>query len=162
MLLIGSSHNDLGGSEYLKVEHDMVAGRPPELDLARERAVGKLILTAARAGLIKTAHDCSDGGMLVALAECCLLGSIGMRGPALNPEPPLRIDAAFFGESPSRFIVSAPSRATPELQSLARRHHVEIALLGLTGGDALELEGQLKLTVQEMREAWEGGLGGSA
>ncbi len=161
VLLIGSSHNDLGGSEYLKVEHGMVAGRPPELDLARERAVGKLILTAAGAGFIKTAHDCSDGGLLVALAECCLLGGIGMRGPALNPEPPLRIDAAFFGESPSRFIVSAPSRATPELQSLARRHHVEIALLGMTGGDALELEGQLKVTLQEMRDAWEGGLGGS-
>ena len=80
----------------------------------------------------------------------------------MNPEPPLRIDAAMFGESPSRFIVSAPSRATPELQSLARRHHVEIALLGLTGGDTLELEGQLKLTLQEMREAWEGGLGGLA
>ncbi|TMD79863.1 MAG: phosphoribosylformylglycinamidine synthase II, partial [Chloroflexi bacterium] len=162
VLLIGSSHNDLGGSEYLKVEHGMVAGRPPELDFARERAVGKLILAAAGAGFIKTAHDCSDGGLLVALAECCLLGGIGMRGPALNPEPPLRIDAAFFGESPSRFIVSAPSRATPELQSLARRHHVEIALLGMTGGEALELEGQLKLTLQEMRDAWEGGLEGSA
>ncbi len=84
-----------------------------------------------------------------------------MRGPALNPEPPHRIDAAFFGESPSRFIVSAPSRATPELQSLARRHHVEIALLGMTGGEALELEGQLKVTLQEMRDAWEGGLEGS-
>jgi len=136
----------------------MVAGRPPELDLARERAVGKLILTAARAGLIRTAHDCSDGGMLVALAECCMLGDIGMRGPALNPETPLRLDAAFFGESPSRFIVSAPSRATPELQSLARRHHVEIALLGLTGGDSLELEGQMKLSLDAMRQAWEGGL----
>ena len=158
VLLIGSSHNDLGGSEYLKIEHGLVAGRPPELDLARERAVGRLILAAARAGLIRTAHDVSDGGLLVALAECCLLGGIGLRGPALNPEPGLRLDAALFGESPSRFIVSAPSRATPELQSLGRRHHVEIALLGLTGGDALELEGQMKLTLAEMRQAWENGL----
>src|SRR2546423_5519479 len=156
--LMGRSHNDLGGSEYLTVDHGRVAGRPPELDLARERAAGKLILTAARAGLIKTAHDCSDGGMLVALAECCLLGDIGMRGPAMTPEPPLRIDSALFGESPSRFIVSAPSRATPELQSLARRHHVEIALLGLTGGDMLELEGQLRVPLSDLRQAWEGGL----
>jgi phosphoribosylformylglycinamidine synthase II len=158
VLLIGSSHNDLGGSEYLKVVHGRVAGRPPVLDLTRERAVGKLILTAAGAGLVRTAHDCSDGGMLVALAECCLLGAIGMRGPALTPEHPLRLDAAFFGESPSRFIVSAPSRAMPELQSLARRHHVEIALLGLTGGDALELEGQLRVPIADLRQAWEGGL----
>jgi phosphoribosylformylglycinamidine synthase II len=158
VLLIGSSHNDLGGSEYLKVEHGIVAGRPPALDLMRERAVGKLILTAAKSRLIRTAHDCSDGGMLVALAECCLLGGFGMRGPALSPEAPLRFDAAFFGESPSRFIVSAPSRAMPELQSLARRHHVEISLLGLTGGDVLELEGQVRVPLADMRQAWEGGL----
>jgi phosphoribosylformylglycinamidine synthase II len=158
VLLIGSSHNDLGGTEYLKVEHGLVAGRPPALDLMRERAVGKLILAAAQAGLIRTAHDCSDGGMLIALAETCLFGGIGMRGPAIDPEPPLRLDAAFFGESPSRFIVSAPSRAMPALQSLARRHHVEISLLGLSGGDALELEGQVRLTLAEMRQAWEGGL----
>ncbi len=158
VLLIGSSHNDLGGSEYLKVVHGMVAGRPPALDLVRERAVGKLVLTAARAGHLRSAHDCSDGGLLVALAECCLLGGIGMRGPALTVEPPLRLDAAFFGESPSRFIVSAPSRAMPELQSLARRHHVEISLLGMAGGDILELEGQVKVALADMRQAWEGGL----
>ena len=158
VLLIGSSHNDLGGTEYLKVEHGIVAGRPPDLDLARERAVGRLMLAAAGAGLIRTAHDCSDGGMLLALAECCLLGGMGMRGPAIIPEAPLRLDAALFGESPGRFIISAPSRAMPELQSLARRHHVEISLLGLTGGEALELEGQLKLSLSEMRDAWEGGL----
>jgi len=159
VLLIGSSHNDLGGSEYLKVEHGLVAGRPPELDLARERAAGKFILAAAGSGLIRTAHDCSDGGMLVALAECCLLGDIGMRGPAIFTEPPLRLDAALFGESPGRFIISAHSRAMPELQSLARRHHVEISLLGLTGGDALDLEGQVRVSLADLRYAWEGGLG---
>jgi phosphoribosylformylglycinamidine synthase len=158
VLLIGSSHNDLGGSEYLKVLHGKVAGRPPALDLTRERAVNKLILTAARGGLLRSAHDCSDGGMLVALAEACLLGGLGMRGPALDPEPPLRLDAALFGESPSRYIISAPSRAMPELQSLARRHHVEIALLGLAGGDVLELEGQLRVPLADLRLAWEGGL----
>ena len=158
VLLLGSSHNDLGGTEYLKVEHGLVAGRPPDLDLARERAVGKLVLSATAAGLIHSAHDCSDGGMLVALAECCLLGGVGMRGPALVPEAPLRLDAALFGESPGRFIVTAASRAMPELQSLARRHHVELSMLGLTGGDVLELEGQLKVTLAEMRDAWEGGL----
>ncbi len=159
VLLIGSSHNDLGGSEYLKVQHGLEGTRPPELDLSRERAAGKFILAAAGAGLLRTAHDCSDGGMLVALAECCLLGDIGMRGPAIFAEAPLRLDAALFGESPSRFIVSAQSRAMPELQSLARRHHVEISLLGLTGGDVLDLEGQLKVSLKDMRYAWEGGLG---
>jgi phosphoribosylformylglycinamidine synthase subunit PurL len=156
VLLIGSSHNDLGGSEYLKVEHGHVAGRPPALDLTREKAVNRLMLSAAQSGYLRSAHDCADGGMLVALAECCLLGGIGVRCPAIRPEPPLRLDAAFFGESPSRYIVSVPSRAMPEMQSLARRHNVELSLLGLAGGEHLEFEGQLRLSLAELREAWEG------
>src|SRR5690242_10444264 len=155
VLLVGSSHNDLGGSEYLKVEHGHVAGRPPSLDLSREKAVQRLILSAAQSGYLHSAHDCSEGGMLVALAEACLLGGIGVRCPAIRPEPPLRLDAAFFGESPSRFIVSVPSRAMPEMQSLARRNNVELSLLGLAGGEAIEFEGQLKVSLAELRMAWE-------
>jgi phosphoribosylformylglycinamidine synthase len=155
VLLIGSSHNDLGGSEYLKVEHGYVAGRPPALDLTREQAVSRVILTAAQSGYLHSAHDIAEGGMLVALAECCLIGGIGVRCPAVRPEAPLRLDAAFFGESPSRYIVSVPSRAMPEMQSLARRHNVELSLLGLTGGDTLEFEGQLKLSLSELRGPWE-------
>jgi phosphoribosylformylglycinamidine synthase len=158
VLLIGSSHNDIGGSEYLKVEHGLVAGRPPALDFARERAVNRLVLAAAENGLLHSAHDCSEGGMLVALAECCLIGGIGVRCPAIRPEAPLRMDAAFFGESPSRFILSLPSRAMPEVQSLARRHHVEISLLGLAGGDSVEFEGQFRLSITEMRQSWEGAI----
>src|SRR6202521_2037984 len=66
VLLIGSSHNDLGGTEFLKVEHGVVAGRPPALDLTREMAVNRLILSAAQSGYLHSAHDCADGGMLVA------------------------------------------------------------------------------------------------
>jgi phosphoribosylformylglycinamidine synthase len=156
VLLVGSSHNDLGGSQYLQVEHGRVAGRPPALDLDRERAVNKLMLAAAGAGLLRSAHDCSDGGMLVALAESCLLGDIGVRCPPLKPEAPVRADSAFFGESPSRFIVSVASRAMPEMQTLARRHNVEISLLGLAGGDVIEFEGQFRVALNELREAWEG------
>src|SRR6202163_3866106 len=145
VLLIGSSQNDLGGSEYLKVEHGLVAGRPPGLDLARERAVNRLVLAAAENGLLHSAHDCAEGGMLVALAECCLLRGLGVRCPAIRPEAPLRMDAAFFGESPSRFIVSLPSRAMPELQSPARRHPVDISLLRCAGGDSTQFEGQFRL-----------------
>src|SRR5256886_3866083 len=86
VLLIGSSHNDLGGSEYLKVEHGHVAGRPPALDLTREQAVNRLGLAAAPSGILHPGHDCADGGMLVALAECCLLGGIGVRCRAIRPE----------------------------------------------------------------------------
>src|SRR5256714_3413108 len=99
----------MGGSEYLKVEHGYVAGRPPALDLTREQAVNRLVLAAAENGFLHSAHDCAEGGMLVALAECCLLGGVGVRCPAIRPEPPLRPHAAFFRQSPSPYIVIVPS-----------------------------------------------------
>ncbi len=158
VLLVGTSLNDLGGTEYLKVQHGLVAGRPPALDLVRELAVHRIILAAADSGYLHSAHDCAEGGMLVALAESCMLGGIGIRCPAIRPEEALRLDAAFFGESASRFIVSVPSRVMPELQSLARRHHVELALLGLAGGESIEFEGQFKVSLADLAQAWEGSI----
>ena len=158
VLLIGASRNDLGGSAYLEIEHGVIGGRPPELDLLAERASLELILSAAQAGLLRSAHDVSEGGMLVALAEACLLGDRGVRCPPLHADPALRADAMLFGESQSRYVVSAPSRSMPELQTLARRHRVEIQLLGMVGGDSVEFEGQFKVSLAELREAHEGAL----
>src|SRR5204863_463370 len=87
--------------------------------------------------------------------ELPVVSGIGVRCPAVRPEPPLRLDAAFFAESPSRYIVSVASRAMPEMQSLARRHNVELSLLGLAGGDSIEFEGQLKVSLDDLRAAWE-------
>ena len=158
VLLAGASRNDLGGTEYLKLIHGQVAGKPPALDLSAEKAATEFILAAARAGLLHSAHDVAEGGLLVALAECCLLGELGIFCPPLRPDEGLRLDAAFFGESQGRFIVSAGSRAMPELQTLARRHHVELQLLGLAGGQYLDFEGQVGLSLESLRQAHEGAL----
>jgi phosphoribosylformylglycinamidine synthase len=158
VLLVGRSLNDFGGSEYAKLEHGVIAGPPPELDLSGEKTVNELVLAANEAGLLRSAHDVAEGGMLVALAECCLLGGMGVRCPALKPDGELRLDAAFFGETQGRYIVSAASRSMPELQTLARRSHVEVQLLGMAGGEHIEFEGQLRVSLAELREAWEGGL----
>ena len=151
--------NDLGGSHYLEVEHGVFAGRPPEVDLLQERAVLEFILAAAAAGLLRSAHDVAEGGMLVALAECCLMSKKGMRGPPLSAGGDLRFDALLFGETQGRFLVSLPSRSMPEIQNLARKHRIEIQMLGMTGGDQLEFEGQFKVSLEEMERAHEGGLG---
>jgi phosphoribosylformylglycinamidine synthase subunit PurL len=155
VLLVGETGNDLGGSEYMKVMHDQVAGRPPALDLGRERAAHEFVLDAAAGGLLRSAHDVAEGGMLVALAECCLLGGRGVRCGTLRLDGEIRADAVFFGESQGRFIVSARSRAVPEIQALARRHDVELRVLGLVGGDAIEFDGQLHVPLADVREAWE-------
>ena len=73
-MLLGEGLGELGGSEYLKVVHDLVRGAPPALDLKAERALQDLVVTLADARLIRSAHDCSDGGLAVTLAECCFGG----------------------------------------------------------------------------------------
>jgi phosphoribosylformylglycinamidine synthase subunit PurL len=158
VLLVGETDNDLGGSEYLSVVHGELGVQPPSIDLAQERAVQGFILAAAGARLLCSAHDVAEGGMLVALAECCLLGGRGVHCGGLRPDEDVRLDAGFFGESQSRFLVSARPRVMPELQALARRHHVELALVGLTGGEAVEFDGQFRVGLAELREAWEGAL----
>ncbi|WP_338202737.1 phosphoribosylformylglycinamidine synthase subunit PurL [Candidatus Nephthysia bennettiae] len=158
VLLVGETRYELGGSEYLKVVHGQVAGRPPQVDLTREAAARDFVLDAASAGLLRSAHDVAEGGMLVALAECCLLGGLGVRCAGLAANGDMDLANAFFGESQGRYLVSAGSRAMPELQTLARRHRVELLLLGLTGGDSLEFEGQLKVGLAELREVWDNAL----
>ncbi|HXM55444.1 MAG TPA: phosphoribosylformylglycinamidine synthase subunit PurL [Candidatus Dormibacteraeota bacterium] len=155
VLVVGRTGNDLGGSEYLQVLHGETGGRPPAIDLERERAVQALVLDAAAAGLLRSAHDVAEGGLLVALAECCLLGGRGARCGRLAPTPGVRLDAAFFGESQSRFVLSAPPPSMPALQQLARDHRVELARLGTTGGDAIEFDGQLRVPLDQLRNVWE-------
>jgi len=158
VLMVGASGNDLGGSEYLKVLFDHVGGQPPRIDLAAEKAVREYVLAAIHGGLLRSAHDCAEGGMLIALAESCLLSGLGVRCPELRPDDGVRLDAAFFGESQGRFVVSVGSRAMPELQALARRHHVELELLGNVHGDRLIFDGQVDVALDDLRTAWEGGL----
>ena len=107
VLLVGATGNDLGGSRYLEVEHGIFAGRPPEVDLLGERAAHEYLLAAAAGGLLRSAHDVSEGGMLVALAEACLLGEQGVRCPPLTTSADLRADALYFGETQGRFVISA-------------------------------------------------------
>jgi phosphoribosylformylglycinamidine synthase subunit PurL len=158
VLLVGETRQELGASEYLKVVHGQVAGRPPQVDLGRELAARDFMLDAAASGLLRSAHDVAEGGMLVALTECCLLGGIGVRCARLGMQSELDLVNAFFGESQGRYLISAASRTMPELQTLARRHRVELLLLGLAGGDSVEFEGQLKVGLTELEEAWENAL----
>jgi phosphoribosylformylglycinamidine synthase len=160
VVLVGRTGADLGASEYLATVHGRSEGRAPAVDVAQELAAQQLVLDAAAAGLLRSCHDVAEGGLLVALAESCLLGGLGVRCPELRLEEGERLDAAFFAETQGRFIVSAPSRAMPQLQTLARSHKVEIQLLGMAGGDVLEFEGQLRVGLADLREAWEGGLAG--
>src|SRR5437763_2530304 len=122
IVLLGLDRGELGGTEYLKVVHDLVRGMPPAIDLGAERALQALLVTLANERLIRSAHDCSDGGLAVAVAECCFdTGGMGAEitidGVEVVRDARLNVAAALYGESASRAIVSlVPDRVTAVLQ----------------------------------------------
>jgi phosphoribosylformylglycinamidine synthase II len=148
VVLLGRTGDDLGGSEYQKLFGGRVAGRPPQLDIAIERRAHEAVLDAADERLLRSAHDLSDGGLAVAVAESALLGSIGVRCEGLDTST-----VSLFSESQSRFLVSCAARAVDALESIARRHQVPFQRLGMVGGDQLVL-GEIAVPLSEARTAW--------
>ncbi len=126
-----ASSQDLAGSEYLNVMHEMTAGQP-HIDLEMERMVQEACREAIRQGLILSAHDSSDGGLAVALAESSILGGVGFRGIL---DSAASWDAALYGEKQSRIVVSVERHRVHLLEDLARSQGVPILSLGRTGGD---------------------------
>src|SRR5213079_1708230 len=116
-LVGGLGEGHLGGSEYLYAVHGKLLGMPPPLDFARERAVQKAVREAVRGGLLRAAHDCSDGGLGVALAEMCFARDLGCR-VALKAK--LRPDGLLFGEDASRIIVSFRAADRDGLEAICR------------------------------------------
>jgi phosphoribosylformylglycinamidine synthase len=145
----------LGGSEYLNVLHSTVAGRP-QIDLEVEKRVQAVCLEAAQRGLLSAAHDCSDGGLAVALAECCIAGVAGLDASSVVIEG--RLDAALFGEQQSRILVALMPASVEPLRAIAAEHGVAAIRLGSTGGDRLLLGGLVDLAVAELREAYDRGI----
>jgi len=145
---------DLGGSEYLSYMHGLVAGQP-RIDLDLEARVQRCVLEAHAQGLLRSCHDCSDGGLGVALAEAAFMGDIGFRVDAIISG---RADAALFGERQSRFVVTVREGDQRALQALAATHQVGFRRLGVVGGDRLAWSGVFDVSLTEASDAWRHGL----
>jgi phosphoribosylformylglycinamidine synthase len=155
VFLLGSQGDGgLAGSEYLEVMHRLVAGRP-SIDLELERRVQRCCLSLIQQGIVKSAHDCSDGGLLVALAECCIARNIGFKG---GWEIQGRRDTALFGELQSRIVVSVPREKETELQRRTTRQGVALKKLGVVKGKRLVVEGLIDVTVEQVAAPWQNGL----
>ena len=138
------------------IEHGLKQGLPPRLDLAREKVLHQFILAAADAKKLVSCHDLSEGGLAVALAECCLKSAGGLGAEAwgfddiLKRKKGLREDALYFGESQSRVVISVKPEHQKDVKNLAKKQGVELYEIGKVGGDALVLEDRVRLTVEEM------------
>jgi phosphoribosylformylglycinamidine synthase subunit PurL len=130
IVLLGEPTDELGGSEYLHVIHDVVAGAPPVCDLAKERALIDTLLEAIEAGAVSSAHDCSEGGLAVALAECAIMHRARPLGAEvdLSRWATLPVRALLFGEAQGRVVLSTNSAAA--VLEIARRHGVPAQQIG--------------------------------
>ena len=141
VILLGEGRDELGGSEYLKVTHGLIRGVPPSLDLAREAALQRVLVEGAAAGLIRSAHDCAEGGLAVTLAECCFDSSCGVDVDvaAVAASAEWRDVATLFGESASRVVVSVSPERVGALLSMAAAAKLPAAQIGIVGGERIRI-----------------------
>ena len=159
ILLLGEMGGELGGSEYLATIHDKVVGAPPHCDPAREKMVIDALLAAIEAGVVSSAHDCSDGGLAIALAECCIANLDSERGAEidLSRYSWLTDRGILFGETQARIIVSSP--APDKVIAIAEASGVPCAQIGRVrqSSDSLNItlpKGSLRSSLSSLRRAY--------
>jgi phosphoribosylformylglycinamidine synthase len=163
IVLLGKTASDLGATEYALVAHGESTGPVPVLDLDLERRVQEACLRIIQSGLALSAHDASDGGLAVALAECAFSSyrrnAIGFQ---VNLEGNLPAAVLLFAESPSRIVLSAVDKAVEQALEIAREENVPACVIGRTGGDRLEINVNgahtINRPVAEVEQAWRGAL----
>ncbi len=153
LLLFGETRGWLGQSLYLRDVCGREEGAPPPVDLGAEKTNGDFVRHLIHSGLVDTVHDCSDGGLAVAVAEMSIAGGIG----AALPECPLDIPchAYLFGEDQARYVVAVDPDAAPDILYSASSKGIPVAIIGMTGADSLTLPGEEAISVAELRQAHE-------
>ncbi len=155
--VLGETRDELGASEFLRTIRGRDEGPCPEVDLAAEKRLVDLLATLAERGLLASAHDVSDGGLAVALAECAMQGAIGA---TVALDGAARSTALLFGESTGRAVVSFASGNEAAVRALAKEKSVPFSAAGWVGGDRLRIDGRGKPLVDEpvagLAELWRG------
>jgi len=128
-------------------------GIPPRIDLLKEQAVQNVCREAIKKNLLSSAHDCSDGGLAIALAESCIKGK---RGARIKIKDKMRSDALLFGESQSRIIVSINPKDLSLLQEIADKYQVSLLVLGSVEGENLNINRLISLKVDKLEKVWRG------
>ncbi|HUB66776.1 MAG TPA: phosphoribosylformylglycinamidine synthase subunit PurL [Candidatus Methylacidiphilales bacterium] len=160
----GSIGEELGASLYLREAHDLKRGRPPELNLEREKKLHEAVRAGIRLGEIRSAHDLAEGGLLVALAECAIGGANRLGATVTLDFSYQRLDALLFGESQSRALVTTRPENAAALAALLNLRGVPARRIGTTGGDKLivRIAGatarEFSWDVAALHQVWEGAL----
>lgn len=152
IVLLGETKEELAGSEYLKVIYGKVTGKPPSIDLELENNVQQTCLEAIQHGIVKSAHDCSEGGLAVALAECCIVGKIGAK---INLDPSfIEPHYLLFSESQSRIIITLKKDRLDDLEKIASSHNVTFSILGRVIEGRLQINNWIDLRPSLLESYW--------
>ncbi|WP_445505276.1 phosphoribosylformylglycinamidine synthase subunit PurL [Microvirga sp. G4-2] len=153
IILIGATQGWLGQSIYLRDICGREEGAPPPVDLAAEKRNGDFIRQLIRSGQVKTVHDCSDGGIALALAEMAMAGNVGAEITAMPEGMPLH--AFLFGEDQARYLIAVDEDAAADILYEASAVGIQAVTLGMTGGDSLILPGRQAISVKQLKTAHE-------
>ncbi|MFA6597863.1 MAG: phosphoribosylformylglycinamidine synthase subunit PurL [Ignavibacteriaceae bacterium] len=145
--ILGEDFEEIGGSEYLKVIHGIVAGEVPQIDLAKEKQLQEIVLGLIQQKLINSAHDVSDGGVITALAECCLMNEEKQIGAEISLDVATREDLSFFSESQARIIVSVPLEKKDVFDAYLSKKLFPVSQIGIVGGKSFHINGH-KINLQ--------------
>lgn len=152
--VLGEDYEEIGGSEYLKVIHGLVTGDSPKLDLQTEKDLHSLVLHLIEEKLVNSAHDISEGGIITALAESCIINREKMIGAKVNIHMKTRDDFSLFSESQSRVIVSVSQDNKEKFEKIASGSFTPYQLIGKTGGKRLSVNDQYDFTLEHLSDLY--------
>lgn len=156
IVLLGKTEADLGGSEYIKEIRGIVAGRPPHLDFDLEIAVQRACRAGIKRGVIKSAHDVSEGGLAVALAECSFMRPRGLMGVKVEIANDIRADAVCFGESASRIVISVSPDDLGTMLTIAKDLGAKAEVIGTVGGGTISMGKVMNTGLGDIYDKWLG------
>jgi phosphoribosylformylglycinamidine synthase II len=152
LLLLGDTADELGGSEWAWAMHRHLGGVPPRVDLAREKLLAEVLIAGSRDGMLDSAHDLSDGGLAQALVESALAKGVGAR--VVLPAGPTAF-VQLFSESAGRALVSVPRSEELRFSEMCSARGLPCTRIGVTDGDALDVQDVLTVGLEELRTAYE-------
>lgn len=159
IILLGETAEELGGSEYLKIVHNLKEGLPPRLDLKKAKALIELMIDFSKNALLKSAHDISEGGLAVALAESCMSDCGKEMGAMVKMDwGHISKQAFLFGESQSRILISVDSKNLTGVEKMIKSHHYSYSVIGKVGGDSLKINDVIDQKVVDLKKAWRGAI----
>ncbi len=168
IILLGETKEELGGTEFLKTIFNVKSGKVPQLDLNQAKKLNELLVALAKKGLLQSAHDCSEGGLAVALAESCITEKGKEIGATVNVldvrattrvAPTLSTEALLFGESQNRVVLSVDANKSQAVEDMIKSFSYPYQIIGKVGGRALKINSLLQAPITVMVNVWRNSIG---